>query len=179
MSAVDFLSRNPRKALGGLATVLAATGVAVGSGADFTAQSANPSNTFSAGALTMSNSKDGQAILSASNLKPGASESGTVTIKNTGSVGGSFKVTQEKTAASTGAKSDLFNKLNVRITDGSATPVYDGPMSALSSRGLGGFAPNDAKTYTFAVSWPSGSDDNDYAGAKDLVVKYTWDALQS
>ena len=56
MNRLHALASRPKRTLGALVVVLAAVGVAVGSGANFTAQTANPSNTFSAGTLTMSNS---------------------------------------------------------------------------------------------------------------------------
>src|SRR5688572_4546479 len=71
MSRIRFAVRRPRRVLAALATVLAATGLTVASGADFTARSANPSNTFTTGTLSVSNSRAGAAILSASGLKPG------------------------------------------------------------------------------------------------------------
>src|SRR4051812_45442882 len=83
------LIKRPKRTLGPLALGLAALGVAVGSGADFSAETANPSNTFSAGSLSMDNSKDGAAILSASNMQPGGEpQTGVVDIKNTGSIDG-------------------------------------------------------------------------------------------
>ena len=63
MNRVQALAAKPKRTIGVLALALAAVGVAVGSGANFSAQSANPSNTFTAGTLTMANSKDGAAIL--------------------------------------------------------------------------------------------------------------------
>src|SRR4051812_35723464 len=78
------LIRRPKRTLGTLALGLCALGVAVGSGADFSAQTANPSNTFSAGSLTMDNSKSGAAIFQADNLSPGGTaRTGVVDIKNT------------------------------------------------------------------------------------------------
>jgi hypothetical protein len=58
MSRLRLLAANPRLALGALLTLLLAAGAVVGSGADFTASSANPSNTFSAGTLSITNSKE-------------------------------------------------------------------------------------------------------------------------
>src|SRR5205085_12703437 len=89
MSRSKALRANPRKVLAALATVLVAVGVTVASGATFTAQTANPSNTFSAGTLSMTNSNAGAAILTASNMKPAdPATKGTVVIKNTGTVAG-------------------------------------------------------------------------------------------
>ena len=70
LSRLKVLTSQPKLALGALLTLLLAAGAVVGSGADFTATSANPSNTFASGTLTIGNSKEGLAVLSASNLRP-------------------------------------------------------------------------------------------------------------
>ena len=51
MSRFKVLRANPRRTLAALATLLIAVGVTAASGANFTATSANPSNTFTAGTL--------------------------------------------------------------------------------------------------------------------------------
>ena len=84
----------PAAPIAGLATVLAALGVAVGSGATFSAQTANPSNKFTAGTLTHTNSKNGVAIVTGSNLKPGDVRTGETTITNTGSLAGTFQLSE-------------------------------------------------------------------------------------
>ena len=71
LSRLKVLTSQPKLALGALLTLLLAAGAVVGSGADFTASSANPANTFASGTLTIGNAKEGLAILSASNLRPG------------------------------------------------------------------------------------------------------------
>ena len=96
MSRLAPLVKRPRRTLGALATVLAAAGLTVASGADFTAPSANPANTFSTGTLSMSNSAANAAVLTASNLRPGDSSSGTVDIANTGSLSGAFTLTEQR-----------------------------------------------------------------------------------
>src|SRR5919205_4095261 len=70
MSRLQILAAQPRMAAGALVTLLLAAGAVVGSGADFTASSANPANTFATGTLSMDNSRAGSAVLSASGLKP-------------------------------------------------------------------------------------------------------------
>jgi hypothetical protein len=87
--------RRPRRTLGALALGLCAVGVAVGSGADFSASSANPDNTFSAGTLSIDNSTEGAAFLTATNLKPGgAAQTGVVDIRNSGSMPGDFTLSR-------------------------------------------------------------------------------------
>ena len=75
---------SPRKVLLAFGALLVVAAVAVGSGANFNSTSANPSNVFTAGTISSSNSKANAAILTASNIVPGNSATGSVTIKNTG-----------------------------------------------------------------------------------------------
>ena len=110
MSRIDVFLAHPKRTLGVLALVLVAVGVAVGSGANFSASSANPSNTFTAGTLTMSNSKDAAAIFSASNWKPGDSANGMVDIANTGSLPGTFSLNRSALS-----DSDNTNPLSSKI----------------------------------------------------------------
>ena len=116
MSRLRFLAANPRLALGALLTLLLAAAAVVGSGADFTASSANPANTFAAGTLSILNSKEGTAVLSASNLRPGNSSSGTVDIQNTGGLSGAFTLSRTAPVDSDGAN-PLSSKLNLTIVD--------------------------------------------------------------
>ena len=117
MSRLTLLARHPRRTLATLGTVLAAVGVTYASGADFTAQSANPANTFSTGTLTMSNSKDNAAVLTASGLRPGAAATeGTVDIANTGSLSGAFTLKRE-TPVDSDTTNPLSGKLNAVIDD--------------------------------------------------------------
>ena len=92
------LAAHPRRTLGALAVVLAAVGITVGSGANFTASAANPGNAFSTGTLVIANSPS-TALLSVTGMKPGDSPSSTVDITNTGSLAGDFAL---KTANPTG-----------------------------------------------------------------------------
>ena len=81
---------SPRTILVALAGLMVAAALAVGSGANFNSTSANPSNVFTAGTISHSNSKANAAILTASNIVPGNTTTGTVDIKNTGSATGTF-----------------------------------------------------------------------------------------
>ena len=89
MDRLGILLEQPPRTLGVLAVVLLAASVAVGSGAAFTAQTANPSNSFASGTLQIVNSKNTAAVLTASNLKPGDTATGTVDIQNSGSLSAS------------------------------------------------------------------------------------------
>lgn len=152
------------RVLAALATFLLATAVAVGSGANFTASSANPSNTFSAGTLTMSNSDSG-AIVSASNMRPGDSQSGTVDITNTGSLSGTFTLAESNVTGAT-----LAGQLDLKVVDcgslggtpdcASGSTLYNGKFDSLPSTALGTFAAGDGRRYEFTVTLPASTGDS-------------------
>ena len=186
MSRTKVLRANPRRALAALATVLVAVGVTVASGATFTAQTANPSNTFTAGTLSMTNSSDAAAILSIANMKPGdPAQKGTVVIKNTGTVNGAFTLTRTALTNSDGTN-PLAAKLNVVVTDcgadqdcttvGDNSNTYTGTLAAMSSViPLGApWAGGAQHKYEFAVALDSTADNN-YQG-DNSVATFTWDA---
>jgi spore coat-associated protein N len=172
--------------LGGslVATLIIASAFLVGSGAVFTSTSANPSNVFTAGILTQTNSKAPGAILTASLMKPGDVKTGTVVIKNTGDLSGDFTATMAKTADTAGANGgSLFNVLKLKIEDGSTT-LYNGNMKDFTTQALGTYAANDTHTYTFTVTFPDGgtpasntTEDNAYQGSS-TTVSFTWTAVQ-
>jgi spore coat-associated protein N len=192
MSRLALLVKRPRRTLGALATVLAAAGLTVASGADFTAQSANPANTFTTGTLSMSNSADNTAVLTASNLRPGDSSSGTVDIANTGSLSGAFTLTRSG-LTDTDTANPLSAKLNVVVddcgafsgavapscTDGDEVIKYSGTLSDMSTAGhgvaaLGNFASNDTHRYRFRVTLDTTAG-NAYQGDGSTAA-FTWNA---
>jgi spore coat-associated protein N len=192
MSRLRVLAANPRLALGALLTLLLAAAAVVGSGADFTASSANPANTFAAGTLTISNSKEGAAVLSASGLKPGNSANGTVDIQNTGDLSGIFTLSRTAPVDSDGAN-PLSGKLNLTIIDcgtfASGTPVcgdgndvtvYNGGTIAQMStvghtvNSLGTYAANDKHRYQFTVQLDNTAG-NAYQGDTSSV-EFDWAA---
>jgi hypothetical protein len=171
VSRLSALVAHPRRTLGALAVVLAAVGITVGSGADFTAQSANPSNTFSTGTLSIGNTTgtgSANAILTAANLKPGGTSTGTVDIANSGSLAGTFTVSG---AVSDTKGTGLSSALQLTVDDcglfsgataptcATKTSVYSGTLSgfpaAASPKTLGSFAAGDKHRYQFTVTLPS------------------------
>jgi hypothetical protein len=193
MSRFAMLARRPRRTLGVLATVLAAAGLTVASGADFTASSANPANTFSTGTLTMSNSADNAAILTASGMRPGdPASAGTVDIANTGSLSGAFTLTRG-TPVDSDTANPLSGKLNVLVDDcgtfsGSTAPIcgdgddvnkYTGTLADMGTTGhaigsLASFAGGAKHRYRVRVSLDS-SAGNAYQGDSSTVA-FTWNA---
>ena len=71
MSHIAILARHPRRSLTALATLVAAGAVVIGSGAVFSTQTANPSNTLASGILSQTNSNSGSAILTMNDIIPG------------------------------------------------------------------------------------------------------------
>jgi len=186
VSRLSALIASPGRTISALAVVLAAAGVTVGSGANFTAKSANPSNTFTSGTLIMENSKDAAAILAAGNLKPGESASGTVDIKNTGSLSGAFSLSTSA-ATNSDATYPILAQLDLKIVDcglvtatstpdcsNGTTPVYDGKVSAVGTRTLATYAKDEKHRYKFEVTLPSTTNDN-YQG-KTGSIRPDWTA---
>jgi len=166
--------------------VLAAAAL-VASSASFSATSANPGNMFTAGSLSIDNSKGNgaaeSAILTASNMKPGdPATTGTVAIKNTGSVSGAFTLTKSLVGADAAAFGTELQMTVQECTDNTyATPgpaLYTGPASgAIAAVSLGTWAPAATHYYKVSVNWPptGGGPDNNYMGAS-VTYRFQWDA---
>jgi hypothetical protein len=195
---------NRKRTLATLALGLIAVATAVGSGADFSARTANPSNTFSAGSLSMENSKDGTAILNATNMKPGdAPKTGVVDIKNTGSIDGVFTLSRDE-LASTDASNDnptpFATKLAVAVVDCGEFRTANGPygeypvtpscgdaddstlyLGSLANQNspiaLGTYAPGEKHRYDFEASLAASAGD-EYQG-DGASARYVFDATQA
>jgi spore coat-associated protein N len=166
-----------------MAALLLAVSVVIGSGASFTSTSANPSNVFTAGNLSHSNSKAGAAILTAPKMKPGDVVTGSVTITNDGDLPGTFtlstsNMTDTAVAPYTGKLSDV---LTLKIMDG-ATQIYSGAIKSVGTITLpgGAWAPTVAHTYDFTVTFPDGGtptgallNDNSYKKAT-MSIEFDW-----
>ena len=182
MSRFKILASQPRLALGALLTMLLAAGAVVGSGADFTASSANPANTFASGTLSILNSNEGSAVLSAGNLRPaGTPAVGVVDIKNTGSLSGDFELSRSAPVDSDAAH-PLSGKLNITVVDcgtfSSGTPacgddddvtrVSGGTIASMATTSLGTYAAGEKRRYRFTVQL-DGSAGDDYQGGESEV----------
>ena len=183
LSRLQVLTSQPKLALGALLTLLLAAGAVVGSGADFTATSANPANTFASGTLTIGNSKQGVAVLSASNLRPGeAAQTGDVDIENTGSLSGAFTLSRGAVTNSDAAY-PLADKLNIVVIDcgtfaGGTAPTcgdgddaqkYSGTLASMGTSALGTYAAGAKHRYRFSVALDSTAG-NAYQGDSSTVA---------
>jgi spore coat-associated protein N len=187
MSRIQSLWKDsPRKVLLAFGALLVAAALAVGSGANFNSTSANPSNIFTAGTISHSNSKANAAILTATNLVPGNTATGTVIIKNTGSAAGTFTLTHTA-PVDTPASPGLSKYLTLTVVDqGDPTCVtacpanvtlYTGTINAMPATiALGVFAPGAQHQYLYTMTFPNGGlngADNAYEGAS-MTVGYNW-----
>jgi hypothetical protein len=199
-ATADGRGRRPKRTLGALALGLCAVGLAVGSGADFSARTANPSNTFSAGSLSMQNSKDGTAILNAAGMKPGAApKTGVVDIENTGSGSGRFTLSRDQ-LTNTDVNGDnpiqFAAKVVVGVVDcgkfttAGGSPVtptcgdqddrtlFLGPLSIQNSEiDLGTYDVGEKHRYDFEASLDS-SAGNEFSG-DGSTARYVFDAKQT
>jgi len=157
-----------------LTALVVATTVAIGSGASFTAQTANPSNVFTSGTLSMSNTPTGMST-TISNMVPGEFHSGTVVMKNTGTVRGRFYL--EPVTISDDTKG-LAAQAQLLIMDGE-TEVYSGTLAGLTQKDLGTWAVNETHTYAFTVTLPDqGRDGRDNAFmAATTTAAFNWTAV--
>jgi hypothetical protein len=127
------------------------------------------------GQATVSNSKNGTAILSG-RVGPGDSLSGTVTIGNVGSASGDLSLALSH-MVDFGAP--LSNRLRLAVddvTNGPAVDLYDGPLGSLSPTALGNFGPGASRTYRFTVSWIDGGAADAAYASSSVSVQFDWTA---
>ena len=129
------------------------------SGANFTSSSGNPGNTFTAGSLSHVNSKNGQVVLNAANLRPGQSQNGSLTITGGGDCSAGYtisKVSLTDTPASPALSAALTLTID-DMTTGAAVPEWSGAASTFSSVTIDTIAPGAGamRTYRFTLSYPT------------------------
>ncbi len=165
-----------KKILVPLATLLAAGAIAVGSGATFTSTSANSLSAVTSGTLTQSNSKNNAAIFNLTNIKPGDTVNGALTITNTGSLPAVFSLTE--TASTNGFSAKLL-KLDITNTT-TGTKVFSGTFGDLvdgAKNDLGTVAPGAANAYQFSAKLDATAPNAEQG--KTASASYTWDSVQT
>jgi len=181
---------SPRKLMGVLLLLLLAAGMAVGSGASFTAESASPGNMVAAGSLAIDNDKknDGvqTAIFDIANMAPGQSDGGYVTVENTGTVPGGFNLALDPPVAG-GAGSNLSPRLQLTVQEvDQTTNAVVGtpfPIAAVNTMGatnpLGTWAAGEKHKYKFTVTWPTGLSGDDAFQGSTLKLDFKWNAVSA
>jgi spore coat-associated protein N len=101
------------------------------------------------------NSKEGLPIVSMSNMKPGDTASGEVTLQNTGTARGYFYLAPLDLMSPPGpGGGTLAENLIVRIfltKSGATSQKYGGLLSRMGTRTVGNFRPAESGTYEFEV----------------------------
>jgi hypothetical protein len=168
-----------------------ATAIALASGSDFGRQdpkvveprvtAASGGNGSGNGPISMSNSKANAAILTAANMKPGSSATGTVAITSDSSVDADISLTRENLSDVGAGTLKLSNVLDLLIQDvtapSSPTTVYSGKLGAMPARQLGTYPKRTTRSYRFTVTFPS-SAPSGYQG-RSTSVDFVWTETKS
>lgn len=152
---------SPQKMVGVLFALLLAAGMAVGSGANFNAQTTNV-GTFASGSLLHTNDKDGAVVVSLSNMKPGATANGTAVITNTGTLPGAFTIARTALTGDAGLGSAMDLKIEDVTVPASPVTVYNGKLDAAAlatpiALSPASWATNAAHSYKFTATFPLAS----------------------
>jgi spore coat-associated protein N len=135
--------------------------------------------------LTLSNDKEGAAILSLGGMRPGDSVTDTVTLGNTGTVPGDLSLSTSNLLDTPGAGGGaLSGELDLVIRDvtnlGSPLTVYSGKIDALTPVTLGTLAAGASRVYEFRVSFPDAGAgaENAFQGSA-VSVQFDWTAVNN
>jgi spore coat-associated protein N len=143
-----------------------------------------PATRLVSGTLSMSNSRQGSAILTATGMAPGGKANGTVQIGNSGDLPGDFTLASSNLSDAPGPLGgQLSSKLLLSVRDvtgpGPGTSVYSGPLAAMGSVAVGTIVPGATRTYRFTVDFPDGgAADNDYRDSS-TSIEFDWSATDS
>jgi hypothetical protein len=183
-----------------LAILVLAAAALVASSASFTATTANPDNTFTAGVMSLGNSKDAlgthHAIFDTADMtkkmKPGDTATGTVIITNSGDASGKIQLSTSNLSSPVGVNGgQLAGALDVVITNTTTGyTVYSGkinavPANAWTKAANATWAAGEPNTFTFVVTFPdtgkpSGptAGDNAFQGT-NMSIQFDWEAVSS
>jgi hypothetical protein len=166
-----------------LAVVIVAVCLAVISGAEKPARAELQLASGPGGSLTLSNDKEGAAILTLGGMRPGDSVTDTVTLGNTGTLDGDLSLSTSNLLDTPGGGGGaLSGELDLRIRDvttaGSPVTVYTGKIDALTPVALGTLVAGASRVYEFRVSFPDAGPgaENAYQGSA-LSVQFDWAAV--
>ncbi len=175
-----------RRSLPGIAAIALWLTVAGAATAAFTQLGSSPEDStggsvavFASGNLEQTNALNGEAIVTGSNLGPGDTRSGIVSIANTGSLAADFTLAGADIVDTPGpGGGPLSSVLNLSISDISVlvTPiaVYGGPLATMPPQALGTFRPGAQRTYRFKIAFPSDSA-NEYKNSA-FAASFVWTA---
>jgi Ca2+-binding RTX toxin-like protein len=131
----------------------------------------------SRGALSITDSRHGGAVLSASNLAPGDAVAGSVSLLSGGSEGGALTLGTANLNGGPGPGGGrLAAVLRLQIYDQSSggAVVFDGSLDSLRTIFLGGIAGGQRRSFRFVASLPDAAG-NEYSGGS-AGVDFVWNA---
>ena len=179
-------------AVGAAGAVSALAAVVIpGTLGSFNATTSNPGNSAAAGTLQMTNTRAGASIVTLSNIRPGDSQSGTVTITNSGSLSADMYLSESGVTTSVAGFS---GDLQLKVDDTTlGTTVYNGAFNGMAGT-VGGsaagihlapttgtqFAAGEHHDYKFTVTFPNNTTstgaDNAYQGAA-ASAQFDWQGV--
>jgi Ca2+-binding RTX toxin-like protein len=175
--------QRPAAVLGVLATLLvAASALAAIGGAP---GAAGPGMRLAtSGAISLSSSKQGEAIFGLANVGPGGGGQGEVTIANSGSAPGTLSLASRDLSDDPGTYggtlSERLELRLLRVGGVGSSEIYAGPLGAMPELQLGTLAAGESRTYRFLVTMFDGgapsapwADDNRYQHA-NAALGYQW-----
>ena len=133
------------------------------------------------GDLQIASSQDGQAILDVSNMRPGETAVGTLTLSNKSPGSQKLRLSTTSIDDAPGPKGGVLSQrlaLDVdRLTGSTVHEVYGGTLAGMSEVDLGNLPPVGAQDYRFTVTLPEGGPalDDAYNGAS-VEVGWRWTA---
>jgi hypothetical protein len=142
--------------------------------------------TAASGSFEISNSADGQPIFAATDLGPGGSAEGTVTIADTGTAAVALVLRRGELVDSPGLGGGvLSDQLRLRVLDVTvpAAPrtVYAGPLATMPEQHAAEFGTGEARTFEFSATLPEHGEpgfENSLQGASTTIA-YTWVAEEA
>jgi hypothetical protein len=134
------------------------------------------------GGLTVSNSRDGEAILGAQGMRPGDRVTGTVRIGNASTLPAELSLSRAAEAETPGVGGALLSaRLQLLVQDVTAGPapltVYNGQLTEMGLIPLGAFAPGESRDYLFAAFLPNGGAADDALQGARLSQGFVWRAV--
>jgi spore coat-associated protein N len=179
MTAPAIASRRNRRVLVPLATLLAAAGIAVASGATFSTSTAS-TGLVASGTLKQVNSNS--VAFSKENLKPGDVVKGSVTITNDGSLPGTFEIVESQ-QLNTFAPAGDVTLVIVEKKEVAGSPVSTTITSASTTLGtmgtkqLGTYAAGESRTYDYTVTFSSAAANTQQG--KRAETRYAFNSVQT
>jgi hypothetical protein len=145
---------------------------AIGSSdASFVSRSYNPGALFTSGSVSLTNSKSGVAVVSATGLLPGSSANGELSLTAHGNYRLSITL-RNAGITDNPASPALSEALALLVEDVTDIPrtVWSGTMASLTSVSLGQLSPGSTATFRFTVSFPAA---NAMAGLQNTNTSMT------